>query len=59
MHCWVGSMDDGEEIQDCDSLKAACEQAGDSPPPRERRRLIKRAVELGCTEHVPDSWEAT
>lgn len=51
-------MDD-EEIHDCAELKTACEQAGDSPPPKERRRLIKRAVELGCTEHVPDSWEAT
>jgi hypothetical protein len=47
-------MADGE-IEDCDALKAAVDkhEPGDTA---EERRLIKRSIELGCTEHIPDEW---
>jgi len=50
-------VDGEEEIKDCDSVKAAVAQEKSSPVGGDRERyIIKRAVELGCTEHIPDDW---
>jgi hypothetical protein len=43
----------------CDCLKAAVESYGRETGDKAalRRYLIRRAVALGCTEHLPDDWE--
>lgn len=49
--------EDGEtEPQNCDELKTAIGKT--KPEERGRQRyLIKRAIDLGCVEHIPDDWE--
>lgn len=44
-----------DEINDCDELKAAIDkhEPGNAG---EQRALIKRSIELGCVEHIPDDW---
>lgn len=46
--------------RDCDELGKAVEAYGreTGSKPKLRRYLIKRSVELGCTEKIPDNWEA-
>jgi hypothetical protein len=44
------------EPQDCAQLKTAIEQTKENEQGRQQY-LVKRAVELGCTEHIPDDWE--
>lgn len=47
-----------EEINNCDDVNAAVqryESEGKSDP-NEERYIINRAVELGCSEHIPDEW---
>lgn len=47
-----------EEIKSCDDVAAAVKKvrAGKESDPGEERYIIKKAVELGCTEHIPDDW---
>lgn len=55
------AMPDGSyPTRDCQELGKAVEAYGreTGSKPKLRRYLIKRAVELGCTEKIPDSWEA-
>lgn len=46
------------EINDCNGVAAAVRQyeAGDKRSEL-KRYIIHKAVEFGCTEHIPDSWE--
>lgn len=46
------------EINDCDGVKAAVSQyeSGDKRPEL-RGYIIRKAMEHGCTELIPDSWE--
>jgi hypothetical protein len=46
------------EPQDCDALKAAVSATKETDTSR-KRFLIKKSVELGCVEHIPDDWEVT
>lgn len=47
----------GEQLpKTCDEMKAAIGKTGDDDKARQRL-LIKQSVELGCVEHIPDSWE--
>jgi len=46
------------EPKDCDELKVAIDATEDNEKGRQQY-LIKRAVELGCVEHVPDDWEVS
>jgi hypothetical protein len=50
--------DELEQINDCNDLDEAIGeyQAGGEKNTNEERRLIERAVELGCTQHIPDDW---
>ena len=46
--------------RDCEELKGAItayEREKEELRPALRRYLIRRSVQLGCTEHIPDSWE--
>lgn len=49
--------DDGDssEPKDCDSLKTTIQKTGDEEQGRQQY-LVKRAIELGCVEHIPDHW---
>lgn len=55
------AMPDGSyPTRDCEELKHAVEAYGrekEELRPSLRRYLIRRSVQLGCTEHIPDSWE--
>jgi len=42
--------------ENCDDLKAAVKNTADVDKARQRV-LIKKSVELGCVEHIPDDWE--
>lgn len=44
-----------EEISSCDELKAAIDKH-DPGNKAEERALIKKSIELGCVEHIPDEW---
>lgn len=46
--------------RDCGELKDAVQAYGreTGSKPKLRRYLIRRSVELGCTENIPDDWEA-
>ena len=46
------------EITSCDELKTAIdvENKSDKPDTPMRHYLIKRGVELGCVENIPDEW---
>lgn len=51
------TQSEGEsEPQDCDQLKAAIEKTKEGEKGRQQY-LVKRSVELGCVEHIPDDWE--
>lgn len=43
------------EPQDCEQLKAAIQKTSDQEKGRQKL-LMKRSVELGCVEHIPDHW---
>jgi hypothetical protein len=45
-----------KEPDNCEELKEAIHKTGDEEKGRQQY-LIKRAVELGCVEHIPDDWE--
>lgn len=42
--------------QNCDELKAAIAKTGEQERGRQSY-LIKRSIDLGCVEHIPDDWE--
>jgi len=42
--------------QNCDELKTAIAKTGEGEKGRQQF-LVKRSIELGCVEHVPDDWE--
>lgn len=42
--------------ESCDELKAAIAKTGENEKGRQQF-LVKRSIELGCVEHVPDNWE--
>lgn len=42
--------------EDCDKLKGAVAATADHDRGRQRV-LIKKSIELGCVEHIPESWE--
>jgi hypothetical protein len=44
------------EPQNCDDLKAAIGKTKEGEKGRQQY-LVKRSVELGCVEHIPDDWE--
>jgi hypothetical protein len=44
------------EPQNCDDLKTAIAATKDDEKGRQQY-LVKRSVELGCIEHIPDDWE--
>lgn len=50
--------DELEEINDCDDVRNAVGeyQAGGEKNEDEERRIINRAVKLGCTKDIPDDW---
>lgn len=45
-------------IRDCDEVKTAVQAYGRETGSKEvlRRHIVRRAIALGCTEHVPDEW---
>lgn len=46
---------DDIDVQTCEEIKA---QVAKSPTSvRERQYLIKKAIDLGCTQHIPEDWE--
>ena len=47
-----------EQITDCEGVAAAVarERQTAHPDDNERRYIIRRAVELGCTDKIPDDW---
>lgn len=51
-------MAEGEgekEPQSCEEIKAAVAKTDENEKGRQQL-LIKRSVELGCVEHIPDDW---
>lgn len=46
---------DTAEPKDCESLKTAIQNTSDNEAGRQQY-LVKRAIELGCVEHIPDHW---
>lgn len=42
--------------ENCDDLKGAVQNTVETDKARQRV-LIKKSIELGCVEHIPDSWE--
>lgn len=42
--------------ENCDQLKAAIAKTGENEKGRQQF-LVKRSVELGCVENIPDDWE--
>jgi hypothetical protein len=42
-----------EEVNNCDELKAAI---GKADGETEQRYLVKRAIDLGCVDDIPDEW---
>lgn len=44
-----------KDPQDCEQLKTAIQKTGDNEKGRQQY-LIKRSIELGCVEHIPDHW---
>lgn len=55
------AMPDGRYLaRDCQELSASiveCER--EHAGPTVRRFLIKRSIELGCTDKIPDSWRVS
>lgn len=45
----------GGVIENCDQLKSEVSATKDNEVGKQKY-LIKRAVELGCMEHIPDNW---
>jgi hypothetical protein len=43
------------EPKDCEQLKTAIAKTEQEEKGRQEY-LIKRSVELGCVEHIPDDW---
>ena len=51
-------MTDESVPQDCEQLKKAI--AATKPGEKDRQRyLIKRSIELGCVDNIPDDWTVT
>lgn len=53
------AMPDGSyPTPDCSYLEHAVQAYGRETGDREalRKYLVRRAVKLGCTEHIPDEW---
>lgn len=50
--------EDKKEIKSCDDVQNAVKayKASKESDPAEERYIIKKAVELGCSEHIPDDW---
>lgn len=51
-------MAEGEsekEPRSCEEVKAAVAKTDENEKGRQQL-LIKRSVELGCVEHIPDEW---
>jgi hypothetical protein len=48
--------DDDTDVTSCDELKTAVAATKDEERGRQRV-LIKKSIELGCVEHIPESWE--
>jgi hypothetical protein len=44
-----------DEINNCEELRSAI-QSWDGKDKGRQRYLLKRAIDLGCVEHVPDDW---
>jgi hypothetical protein len=47
-------------LGDCDEIRRAVESYGRAPEEHRaglRRKIIQRAREEHCTEHIPDDWE--
>lgn len=42
--------------EDCDELKTAVAATEESDRGRQRV-LIKKSIELGCVDNIPESWE--
>lgn len=42
--------------ENCDELKAAVAATSESEKGKQQI-LIRRAIELGCVENIPDEWE--
>jgi hypothetical protein len=54
------ALPDGSyQIRDCNELQAAVqkERTETANTTVVRRFIIRRSIELGCTEHIPDEWE--
>lgn len=51
-------MAEGEEStpENCDDLKAAVKNTVDTDKKRQSI-LIKKSIELGCVEHIPNDWQ--
>jgi hypothetical protein len=47
------------EINDCADVQRCVREyeSSETRDPAERRYIIRRAIELGCTENIPDKWE--
>lgn len=47
-----------EELHNCDDVKQAVAKCQRENPndQGEQRAIIRQAVDLGCTEHIPDDW---
>ena len=54
------AMPDGSyPTPDCAHVKHAVQAYGREVPAKQealRKYLVRRAVKLGCTEHIPDDW---
>lgn len=48
-----------QEINDCEDARTAVQtyESGEDKRPEVKRYIIRRCIELGCTEHIPDKWE--
>lgn len=46
------------EIEDCDGLKTAIDEynAKGEHNQAEQAALLKRSIDLGCVDHIPDDW---
>jgi hypothetical protein len=48
---------DSEKVpENCDEVRSAVAATADGDKGRQRI-LIKKSIEFGCVEHIPESWE--
>lgn len=51
-------MTDEKSPETCDELKQAVAATGEQDQARQQV-LIRKSIELGCVEHIPDNWSVS